>query len=41
MFIEHVLETNWYVMFIIQGGVTSLTKALAIDEAKYGVRVNS
>ncbi|XP_060555349.1 17-beta-hydroxysteroid dehydrogenase 14-like isoform X2 [Ruditapes philippinarum] len=24
-----------------KGGVTSLTKALAIDEAKYGVRVNS
>jgi NAD(P)-dependent dehydrogenase (short-subunit alcohol dehydrogenase family) len=27
--------------FCLQGAITSLTKALAIDEAKYNVRVNS
>ena len=28
-------------MFDFKGGITSLTKALAIDEAHHGVRINS
>ena len=37
--IGKIINTN-FVLIFIKGAVTSMTKALAVDEAKCGVRVN-